>query len=166
MLILVCGLPATGKSNLARSLARRLRAQVLNTDIVRKELLEKPTYSNEEKELVYDVTFLIARYLLFNRRNVIIDGTFYKKRLRNRMRGIAKRERTKFKIVECTCPEEVIRERMARRAKRKRTLSDADLEVYEKIKMEFEPIAEDHIVVQTDRNYRQNLEPILKKLRI
>lgn len=165
MLILVCGLPATGKSNLARSLAKRLKAQVLNTDIVRKELFEKPTYSNEEKELVYDVTFLIARYLLFNRRNVIIDGTFYKKRLRDRVREIAKIVGTRFKIVECACPEDVVRERMERRAKRKRTLSDADFEVYEKIKAEFEPIKEEHIVVHTNGDYRETVEYILKKLR-
>ncbi|MFQ5887603.1 MAG: AAA family ATPase [Candidatus Hydrothermarchaeales archaeon] len=165
MLILVCGLPATGKSNLARNLAKRLKGQVLNTDIVRKELLEKPTYSDEEKELIYDVTFLIARYLLFNRRNVIIDGTFYKKRLRDRMREMARVAGTKFKIVECACPEDVVRGRMERRAERKRTLSDADFEVYEKIKAEFEPITEDHIVVQTNRNHRGNLEYVLKKLR-
>jgi len=79
MLILVCGLPATGKSNLARNLARKLKAQVLNTDVVRKDLIKKPTYTDDEKELVYKVTFLIARYLILNRRNVVIDGTFYKK---------------------------------------------------------------------------------------
>ncbi|MEE8358331.1 MAG: AAA family ATPase [Candidatus Hydrothermarchaeales archaeon] len=165
MLVLICGLPATGKSNLTRSLARKMKAQILNTDIVRKELFEKPAYSDEEKELVYDVTFLIARYLLTNRRNVIIDGTFYKKRLRDRMREIARDVGTRFKIVECVCPEDVIRKRMARRAERKVTLSDADLEVYEKIKAEFEPIEEDHIVVHTDRYYKENLEYMLKKLR-
>lgn len=165
MLVLVCGLPATGKSNLARSLTRKMKAQILNTDIVRKELFEKPAYSDEEKELVYDVTFLIARYLLTNRRNVIIDGTFYKKRLRDRMREIARDVGTRFKIVECICPEDVIRKRMVRRAERKVTLSDADLEVYEKIKAEFEPIEEDHIVVHTDRYYKENLEYVLKKLR-
>lgn len=165
MLVLVCGLPATGKSNLARSLTRKMKAQILNTDIVRKELFEKPAYSDEEKELVYDVTFLIARYLLTNRRNVIIDGTFYKKRLRDRMREIARNVGTRFKIVECICPEDVIRKRMVRRAERKVTLSDADLEVYEKIKAEFEPIEEDHIVVHTDHHYKENLEYALKKLR-
>lgn len=164
MLVLVCGLPATGKSNLARSLTRKMKAQILNTDIVRKELFEKPAYSDEEKELVYDVTFLIARYLLTNRRNVIIDGTFYKKRLRDRMREIARDVGTRFKIVECICPEDVIRKRMVRRAERKVTLSDADLEVYEKIKAEFEPIEEDHIVVHTDHYYKENLEYVLKKL--
>ena len=165
MLVLVCGLPATGKSHLARSLTRKMKAQILNTDIVRKELFEKPAYSDEEKELVYDVTFLIVRYLLTNRRNVIIDGTFYKKRLRDRMREIARDVGTGFKIVECVCPEDVIRKRMVRRAERKVTLSDADLEVYEKIKAEFEPIEEDHIVVHTDHYYKENLEYVLKKLR-
>jgi len=165
MLVLICGLPATGKSNLARNLTMNMEAQMLNTDIVRKELFEKPAYSNEEKELVYDVTFLIVKYLLTNRRNVIIDGTFYKKRLRNRMREIARDVGTGFKIVECVCPETVIRKRMMRRAERKVTLSDADLDVYNKIKAEFEPIEEDHIVVHTDHYYKENLEYVLKKLR-
>ncbi len=165
MLVLVCGLPATGKSNLGRNLARKLKAQVLNTDVVRKDLIKKPAYTDDEKELVYKVTFLIARYLILNRRNVVIDGTFYKKRLRERVRKIATMTHTKYRIVECTCPEDLIRERMARRAQRKHSLSDADFDVYEKIKSEFEPIEEDHIVVETNQYHRDSLEYVINKLR-
>lgn len=165
MLILVCGLPASGKSNLARGLAKKVNAQALNTDIVRKELLLKPNYTVEEKELIYDVTFLLTKYLLKNRRNVIIDGTFYKKKLRNRVREIANLTRSRFNIIECVCSEEVIKERMERRAGRTGNLSDADFEVYEKIKAEFEPITEDHIVVHTDGDHVQTIAYLLEKLR-
>jgi len=60
MLILICGLPATGKSTVARRLAKALDAEVLRTDIVRKALIGNPTYTEEEKNLIYKTVFLIA----------------------------------------------------------------------------------------------------------
>jgi len=90
MLVLITGLPGTGKSTIAMHLARRLRATVLRTDVIRKQLFPQPKYTEEEKELVYKVTFLIAEYLLRAGKNVILDGTFYKRSLRQRVYQLAR----------------------------------------------------------------------------
>ncbi len=163
MLVLLTGLPGTGKSTIANRLARRIGASVLRTDEVRKRILDAPTYSEEEKELVYKATFLISEHLLRAKRNVIIDGTFYKRALRKRIYRIAAETRSDMTIVECTAPEWVIQRRMKRREKR-RGLSDADYGVYKKITAQYEPIEEHHIVLDTGKPLADNLNDLYGKM--
>lgn len=163
MLILICGLPGTGKSTIANALARKIGATVLRTDEIRKKLFEDPRYSDEEKELVYRVIFLIAEHLLRNRCNVIIDGTFYKRAIRKRIYEIAENTKSRLEVVECVAPEYLIKRRTE--SGRKRALSEADYEIYKKIKDEFEPIERKHIVIDTSRPPEQNLEQLLSELR-
>lgn len=162
MLILVCGLPATGKSTIANRLARRLNATLLRTDVVRKELFPAPGYTEEEKNLVYDITLLVARYLLRSGVRVVIDGTFYKRAGRVRAYRLAEETGKRLVIVECTCPDEVIQARMRGRGLREGLPTDADYQVYLKIKGEFEPIQRKHIVVDTSRPLRENLGDIYR----
>ncbi len=151
MLIIIAGLPATGKSTLAKKLAEKINAVVLNTDVIRKEMLPKPKYTEEEKRLIYNVLFLLTKYLLMNNINVILDGTFYKRSIRRKAYEIAEKLGKKIIIIECVCNEEVVKERLIKRSK-ERSISDADYEVYKKIKSQFEKILSKHIVVDTTKN--------------
>jgi predicted kinase len=165
LLVVVTGLPATGKSTIARNLAKRLHGTFLSTDLIRKKLLYRPRYTKEEKELIYAIMLLVARYLLLSGVTVILDGTFYKRSLRKRVYAVAARTKSNLKIIESACPEHVIRRRMKRRARRKRNLSDADYDVYKKVAAQFEPIHRKHIVVDTSMFLRQNLDEIVHKIR-
>ncbi|MDP6459513.1 MAG: AAA family ATPase [Candidatus Hydrothermarchaeota archaeon] len=165
LLVVVTGLPATGKSSIARNLAKRLHGTFLSTDLIRKELLYRPRYTKEEKELIYAIMLLVARYLLRSDVTVVLDGTFYKRSLRKRVYAVAGRTKSNLKIIECVCPEYVIRRRMRRRAGRKRNLSDADYGVYKKVAAQFESIRRKHIVVDTSMFLKQNLEEIVHKIR-
>ncbi len=161
MLIIVAGLPATGKSTLAKRLAKKLNAVVLNTDVIRKEIFPKPKYTEEEKRIVYDVLFLLTKYLLMNGINVILDGTFYKRSIRHKAYDIAKKLGKTFIVIECICNEDVVRERLKKRRKEK-SISDADYNVYKKIKSQFEKIERPHIIVDTTNNI--DLDDILTKI--
>lgn len=163
MLVLICGLPATGKSTIARKLAKKINAVILRTDKIRKEIFPSPTYTEEEKALVYKITFLIAKYLLNAKVNVIIDGTFYKRNLRKEIYKIVEQTKTKLFIIECVAPEEIIKARMYRRRLRK-SLSDANFEVYKKIKKQFEPIHREHLVIDTRKPIKENMEEIYRFL--
>lgn len=167
MLVLISGLPATGKSTVARMIAREINARVLRTDEIRKAIIKKPEYSEREKDIVYSAMLLIADELLKNNINVVLDATFYKKELRERAKKIAKRNKKKFLIVETVCNEKVVKERMRKRKKNLKSVSDADFDVYKKIKKEFEEIEEEHVVVDTyylsKREIRKMLREELKK---
>lgn len=165
MLILVCGLPATGKSTIARKLAKRINATILRTDEVRKKLFKNPTYSKKEKKLVYAAIFATARKLLNKGENVIIDGTFYRKELREEVYKVAEYTGHKIEVVECLAPEDAIKGRMDRRSGRK-LLSDADYGVYKKIKHKFAPIRRKHITVNTGKSVEETVNELYKKLGI
>lgn len=148
---------------MARKLAKKLNGTVLGTDEIRRQIISRPTYTQGEKELVYRVMLLTAEYLLRSRGVVVLDGTFYLRSLRKRVYSLAAKTRSRLVVVECTCPEEVIRRRMERRAGRT-TLSDADYGVYKKIKQLYEPILRSHITVDTSNPLRHTVVEVLSQI--
>ncbi|NIP40242.1 MAG: AAA family ATPase [Candidatus Aenigmarchaeota archaeon] len=161
MLYIVCGLPGTGKTTLAKRIADETKSFLLNTDIIRRKVIYDPEYTEREKSLIYNLLFEMAEKFLLTGKNVILDGTFYKEELRDRAKEIAKKTRNKFRIIEIVCSEEIIRKVMEKREK-KESESDADFEVYRKIKKEFEPIQEKHLVLDTTKGFDQAVEKFRK----
>jgi predicted kinase len=166
MLILICGLPATGKSTVARKLAKALGAEVLRTDIIRRELMAEPTYSEDEKAMIYSAVFLIADYLVKHDVNVIIDGTFYRESYRKIPKKIAGKRGKRFFLIETRCPEDIVLRRLEKRKRNLRSPSDADVNVYHKIKGLFEEIKEDHFVVDTGWNINKALKEVVEKIKV
>lgn len=158
MLIVICGLPGTGKSTLAKAIAERISAIHLSSDSIRMKMLKERTYSEKEKGKVYDEMFKEAEKGLASGKAVILDATFYKKELIEKAKEIASGAGSSFFVVECITNERVIKERIFNRKKEK-SESEADFEVYKKVKEQFEKIEEKHIEVDTSL-------PIEKQLRI
>ena len=82
MVVIVFGLPGSGKSYFASRLARIVRADYINSDRVRKEMLARRTYSNQEKEIVYNKMLATLKEDQEQNRNVVLDATFHKKETR------------------------------------------------------------------------------------
>ena len=105
--ILVCGLPCTGKSTVSKVLAKKIRqagkkSVILRTDEIRKKLIEKPQYTEDEKKFVYNVLLMFTEFFLKKDINCIVDGTFYRKSLRNTLKEVAEKNNAGFLIIECT----------------------------------------------------------------
>lgn len=168
MLILICGLPGSGKTKISKEISKNIKGSILRTDKIRKKLFSKPTYAPSEKDLVYQVMFLIADELLKNNINVVLDAVFPKRDLREKARALARKNKTPFYLIEVRCQEEILLLRIDKRSKRK-GLSDADRNVYFETKKEFQPIKKKHIII--DNSYgpqktQQEIKKILKTLRI
>ncbi len=76
----VTGLPGSGKSVVSEALLKLLNkkdihVQLLSSDVLRKVLTPNPTYSLEERGVVYATLTYIAKLLTRNGVNVIIDAT-------------------------------------------------------------------------------------------
>ena len=142
MLIIVCGLPGSGKTTFSRALARHFSAVHINSDKIRKTLFDKPLYSEDEKKKVYATMTKEAENALKNGKNVIVDATFYRKEYRNIIAEVAKRTNSEIYYVMCELDEAKIKERLT---KRKKGLSDADFRVYLDMKDSFEPLDEKHL---------------------
>jgi predicted kinase len=161
LIILICGYPGVGKTTLANELGPLISAIVLSTDKIRKELIEKPNYTEEEKKLVYDILILIAKYLHNVGINCILDATFNTKQSREDIKRKLQLSDDQFKIIECICPEELI---ISRLQNRKKSYSDADLSIYRKIKEKYETIQEKHITVDTSQSLKKIVTEVAIKI--
>ena len=159
MLVLICGLQATGKTFLAKNLLSILDAEHLSTDIIRRDILAERTYSEEEKSKVYGALFEKASELLAQNKSVIIDGTFYKKELRKKAEEVAKTNNSSFYEVLCTASDELVKERM-QLPERKETKTEADFSVYEETKKVFEPLEQPFLELNTSIPIEYQLELI------
>jgi adenylylsulfate kinase len=125
----ITGLPGSGKSVVAEALIkfllqRGMRAQLLSSDALRKVLTPKPTYSLEERDIVYATLVYIAKLLTQNGVNVVIDATGNLRRYRENARNQIK----KFMEAYLECPLEVCIERESQRAETRQ----APRQIYER----------------------------------
>lgn len=114
----VTGLPGSGKSIVSEALIRLLEqkgipAQLLSSDALRKVLTPKPTYTLEERDIVYATLVYIAELLTKNGVNVVIDATGNLRRYRENVR----RRIPRFMEAYLECPLEVCMERELKRKK-------------------------------------------------
>jgi predicted kinase len=145
MLIIICGLPGSGKSSLARKLRSRLPAAYLNSDVVRKQIFPKPQYTENEKKDVYNDIVNQAEKMLHQGKNVIVDATFYTRKYRQMMIDTAESAGSEHCIIMCTLPEETVKARLEKRMERGKNPSDADYKVYLEMKNKFEDIEGDFL---------------------
>jgi predicted kinase len=159
LIILICGLPGTGKTYLSNKLAEYIDSTVLSTDKIRKELIQKPSYAPWERALIYDVLFLLTKYLHFSGINCILDGTFNMEKSRNEIKDLLNLKNHQFYIIECYCPEDLI---ITRLLLRKNDYSDATVSIYLKMKKIYEPIRHEHISINTSKPINKNIDKILQ----
>lgn len=89
--IWLTGLPASGKSALARAVADHLHAdgielQILDSDELREVLTPQPTYSEQERDWFYRVMVYIGQLLTRNSVNVAFAATAAQQHYRDRAR--------------------------------------------------------------------------------
>jgi adenylylsulfate kinase len=114
----ITGLPGSGKSVVSEALLKLLNgrgigAQLLSSDALRKVVTPKPTYSLEERDMVYATLVYIAKLLTQNGINIIIDATGNLRRYRED----ARKQIPLFFEAYLECPLRVCAEREAKRGK-------------------------------------------------
>lgn len=152
-LVLVCGLPGTGKTTIAQAIALRLNATHINTDRVRTVMGLLGHYSAEDKERVYAEMYRQARAALRKEGMVVLDGTFAAGEERARVQELAGETEADVHWIEVRAAEEAVRERVSV----KRPFTEADYEVYRLVRDRWQPLDEIHLVLWTDRDTLDDL---------
>lgn len=148
MVIIVFGLPGSGKSYFASRLAMHLEAAYVNSDELRMQMLSERNYSEAEKNRVYDAMLKRMTEALASKKPIVLDATFYKKSIRRRFEQAAAAHQESIIYIEVTAPEDIIRDRL----QIPRAYSEADYNVYLKIKRSAEPLSRKHLVLVSTNN--------------
>ncbi|MCB9284301.1 MAG: ATP-binding protein [Lewinellaceae bacterium] len=153
MLILITGLPGAGKSTFALALAAACGAVHLNTDRVRAKLGLRGHYDPESKQKVYSCLLNMLETHLQAGEDAIVDATLYQKEIRKPFLDMAEKYQTPVRWIEIRADESVIRKRL----ETKRPFSEADFQVYLKIKETYEALQVPHLIIQSDTRPLPNL---------
>jgi len=111
MVVIMAGLPGTGKSTLARLLAQRLAGVVLDKDMIRAALFAPAhvEYSQEQDDFCQEIMLQTVAYLLGKNPSlhVLLDGrTFSRRYQRERVIEFCSQLGTGWAILECVCSEQ------------------------------------------------------------
>ena len=153
MIVLMAGLPGTGKSALARAVAAQIGGVVLDKDVIRASLFAKELieYSTAQDDFVVEVMLATAGYLLQRdpKLSVFLDGRPFS-RSHQIESVVAKAEQlgTPWRIVECVCSEKLALQRIEQDQKR-HVAKNRDTELYLAVKAKFEEIVRPKLVVRT-----------------
>jgi predicted kinase len=157
MLVIMAGLPGTGKSTLATELARLHSGVVLSKDEIR-AVLFRPSeieYSATQDDFVMGIMLKTAGYLLRKEptRLAILDGrTFSQQYQVERVRNFAAMIHQPVHILECVCSEDSARARLERQqADGTHPAANRDFALYLAVKARFQPIPPPKTLIDTDQ---------------
>ena len=163
--IIVSGLPGTGKTYFCRQLAGHLPFVILESDALRKQLFTSPTYAADESAYLFRTTYQLIEDLLKKGIPVILDATNLEERHRERLYNIAERLKARLILVNVQAPIELVEKRLKKRADNKNNQdnSDADWAVYQKMRMTAEKIKRRHFTVDTSRDITPVIDKVVRE---
>jgi adenylylsulfate kinase len=155
MIVLMAGLPGTGKTTLARELAARTGGRVLNKDEIRHALFsaDEIEYSSRQDDFCVQIMLETAGYLLRRHPNKIIflDGRPFSRRYQiDNVVNAATSLHQSWRIVECVCAEEITRQRLGdQSADGSHPAGNRNYQLYLDVKSRFEKITLPKTVIDT-----------------
>ncbi len=125
MLLIFFGQMGTGKTSLARAVAEKLGYEFIHFDNVMWLAINKnKMYSDNDEFLlsmdetlkVYDSMHTLAKFLLQQRKKVVLESMYFKKQREEAIK-IAKDMNIPYILIEVVCDENTIKERLENRKK-------------------------------------------------
>ncbi len=164
-LVMVSGLPGTGKSYFCRRLLERLDAVCVESDSLRKALFSHPAYTAEESARLFPLVHRLIDALLARGIPVVYDATNLLEHHREYLYNIARRRGARLIPVRVEAPAETVRRRLQQRAAGAVTddASDADWQVYQCMKQSLQPIRRSHFAVDTSRDIGPVIDKIVRE---
>jgi hypothetical protein len=163
--VAVSGLPGTGKSYFCAKLAERLPFVILESDALRKTLFSPPSYSPEESARLFRILHRLIERLLKKGIPLILDATNLSERDRERLYNIADRIDARLILVRVEAPPDLVYQRLKARSNGEDSgnSSDADWEVYRKMKPTVQKISRRHYAVDSSRDITPVLDKVVRE---
>jgi len=170
MIILMAGLPGTGKTTLAHELARRTAGRVLSKDEFRHAIFspDEIEYSTPQDDFVLKLMLETAGYLLSRQshRMIFLDGRPFSRRyqIENAI-AAADSLHQPWSILECVCSEQTVHRRLAADSQAGSHLAgNRNFELYREVQARFEAILHPKTVIDTDQPLADSVDRALAAL--
>jgi aminoglycoside phosphotransferase family enzyme/predicted kinase len=178
-LVVMHGLSGSGKTTVSQALVESLGGVRLRSDVERKRLHGLPAaahtgsapgeglYTPQADRTTYGRLSALAGEVLDAGWPAIVDAAFLKRAWREMFREFARERGVPFVLVACAAPEEVLRERVARREREGHDASEAGLAILERQFAAIEPLAADELdsaVIVGAKDIGEAMEEVVNNL--
>ena len=157
MIVLMAGLPGTGKTTLAHALAERTSGRVLSKDQIRGAVFreEEIEFSSRQDDLCVEMILDVAAHLLDrdSARVIYLDGRPFSRRYQiDNVVARATSLHQPWRILECVCSEKTAKQRLEDDvAARAHAARNRDFQLYLEVKARFEAITQPKTLIDTDQ---------------
>jgi predicted kinase len=167
MLVVMSGLPGTGKSAIADALGHELGAPVLSVDPIEAAIWRCGIPASFETGVAaYEVAAVLAEHQLSLGLTAIVDSVSSVEVARDMWRRAADRAGAELRVIEVVCGDErVHRRRLAGRRRGIEGFPELSWDEVQQRRAEWEPWTGDRLVVDTLRTLDDNLADALSFLR-
>ena len=163
LLVAMCGLPGSGKSYFAAELTKQVPFLVLETDRLRKVLIQQPQYTPNEHRRVFQACHYLIEEYLSNGYSVLFDATNLNEKVRTFLYDISESTGAPLALVHLTAPKDTVRRRLNERkaARHPDTYSDAGWLVYTRLAPAEEQVQREHYAVDSSKTIVPVLEQVV-----
>ena len=165
-LVILCGLPGTGKSHFARRLAGAAPFVWVNSDRTRKLLVDKPEYTREEHRRVFAAMHAAIYDLLKAGKSVVFDATNLNEEVRRPVYAVAAAVQIEPVLVRFTANRRLVRRRLAARSSglADDAHSDADWRIYARMAAADQSIPRPHLLVRGPDDADRVFSELLRRI--
>jgi hypothetical protein len=165
-LVVIMGLPGVGKSHCARLLCERIGGAHVASDEVRSRLFIAATYADAENRAIFAAVSALVDSLLGEGHRVVVDATNLLARNRAATVAAARRRDLPVIYIRVSSSDEAARARLAKRrvARAAGDHSDADVQIYERMRLTFEPPDEGFLELLNEGDLTPGLDRVVRAI--
>jgi len=170
-LILIMGVPASGKTTIAKSIIKQIKAVYLDNNFIADAFFPHTRDDKKYKKIrhnIYKVLYRITSENLKLGNSVVLDVphvTHMKvKNWRIKIYNLAANANAELKVIRCYCSEETLKNRIIDRGEKRDRWKLSNWDKFRKKEPIFVKIPFEHIDVNTEEKTEENIKKILKYL--
>lgn len=170
-LIVFAGLPGTGKTSLARMVARELHALYLDKDTIKDTAIALGREMNIAQAvelagpLSYELLVAIARDNLTLGLSVVLDSPAGYRAFREKVAQVARATQADLRLIECICTNEgLLRDRIEQRGQNLPDYRAQSWDTYQRDRAQFERLVGPRLIVDTAEPLQLNTRKVLNYL--